>query len=354
MTPPVPAHIWPTATPQDAGFIPDLSDRIDFGARSGLIPGLHSIVVARHGSLAAERYYTGNDAHWGRELGEVAHGAETLHDVRSVTKSIVSLLYGIALERGEVPPPEAPLLAQFPRYADLAADPARAKLTIAHALTMSLGTAWDEDIPYSNPANSEIAMENAPDRLRYVLDRPIAEEPGTRWVYNGGTAALLGALIEQGTGQRLDAFAREVLFGPLGITTFDWTAGSDGTLSAASGLRLTARDLARIGTLMLGEGAVDGRQIVPEDWIAQSVIPRFPTGEGYGYQWWLGRAPVRALDWAEHAWFGGFGNGGQRLFVMPATGIVMVTYFGNYNQPDAWKFPARLWWEIVLPGLQRA
>lgn len=345
---------WQFATPQDAGFAPDLSEKIDFGMRSGLLPNLHSIVIARHGKIAVERYYTGNDQNWGAPLGEVAHGPDTLHDARSVTKSIVSLLYGIALERGQVPPPEAPLLTQFPRYADLAADIKRARLTVAHALTMSLGTDWDETIPYTDPANSEILMERAADRLRFVLGRPVMHEPGTKWVYSGGASALLGALIEQGTGQKLANFATEALFGPLGIGQFEWHSGKDGVHSAASGLRLTARDLARIGQLALDNGKAGGRQIVPEQWLEQSTLPRLPTGEGpmYGYQWWLGRAPVRAMNWEEQAWFGAFGNGGQRLFVMPSAGIVMAAFFGNYDRMDAWMFPGRLWWEIVLPAIQ--
>ncbi len=330
---------WQHVRPKDAGFDSNLSDKIDYGVRSGLIRGLHGIVIARHGRIAVERYYPGADAHWGRDLGVVAHGPETLHDLRSVTKSVVSLLYGIALERGQVPPPTAPLIAQFPRYAELAADSKRADMTVAHALTMSLGTEWNEDLPYTDPANSEIQMEQAPDRLRFVLDRPMTHEPGTRWTYNGGTAALLGALIEQGSGQRLDTFAREALFAPLGIAGFAWAAGRDGTHSAASGVRLTARDLARIGQLLLEKGEIDGKQIVPRSWIEQSTMARLSTDAGppdYGYQWWLGSAPVKAMDWTEQPWIGGFGNGGQRLFIMPATGVVMVAFFGNYDQTNAW------------------
>ncbi len=339
------------AAPESQGFVPDLSQRIDYGVRSGLLPGLHSVIVARHGRIVVERYYAGEDAEWGVPLGVVQHGPETLHDVRSVSKSIVGLLYGIALGQGKVPPPEAPLLAQFPAYADLGRDPVRAKITVSHALTMSLGTEWNEEIPYTNPANSEIQMEMAPDLLRYVLDRPMILEPGERWTYNGGTSALLGALIEKGTGQKLPDYAREVLFGPLGISDFHWAAGKNGVHSAASGLRLTARDLVRIGQLVL-EG---GQGIVPESWIARSMVPRLPTGEGpsYGYQWWLGAAPVKAMDGKERPWFAGFGNGGQRLFISPATGIVMVTFFGNYDRMNNWMYPGRIWWEIVLPGLEK-
>lgn len=342
-------------TAEAAGFVDNLAQRIDHGVQSGLLPGLHSLVVLRAGKLVLERYDRGLDEAWGQPLGEVAHGPQTLHDLRSVTKSVVSLLYGIALDRGMVPPPEAPLLASLGRYPDLAADPQRVRLTVAHALTMALGTEWNEAIPYSDPANSEIQMERAADRLRFVLDRPIVGEPGRQWVYNGGASAIIGALIEQGSGQRLDEFARDALFEPLGISNWHWQAGSDGVPSAASGLRLCARDLARIGQLLLDGGRVGDRQIVPRAWIEQSTTVKLATTEGtdYGYQWWLGEAPVKAMDWQPHPWIAGFGNGGQRLFVMPATGLVMAAFFGNYNQMNGWVFPSRIWFEIVLPGIVR-
>src|SRR5262249_43396736 len=155
------------------------------------------------------------------------------------TKSIVGLLYGIALERGYVPRPEEKLLKQFPEYPDIGADPAQDRLTVQHALTMTLGTEWDElSIPYTDPRNSEIAMDRAADRYRYILERPVIEPPGTRWIYNGGATALLARLIAKGTGRTLSAFAQEVLFEPLGISRVEWMQAPDGAASAASGLRM--------------------------------------------------------------------------------------------------------------------
>ncbi|SRR6266496_1537433 len=214
-------------------------------ARSGRVPNLHGVVVRQHGELVAEHYGAGEDFAWGRSLGRVAFGPDTVHDVRSVTKSVVALLYGIALDRGLVPAPDEPLLHSFPEHADLAVDPRRAGRTVEHALTMSLALEWDESGPYTSPANSEIAMELAPDRYRYVLERPVIGEPGQRWSYRGDASAIIGQLIRKGTGQFLPEFARAVLFEPLGIDTFEWMAGADGVASAASGLRLTPRGLAR-------------------------------------------------------------------------------------------------------------
>jgi CubicO group peptidase (beta-lactamase class C family) len=269
-----------------------------------------------------------------------------------VTKSIVGLLYGIALDRGQVPAPQAPLLAQFPEYPDLQADPGRARLTVEHALTMTLGTEWDESRSYTDPENSEIAMERAPDRYRFILERPILAEPGARWTYSGGSVALIGALIERGSGKSLANFAREALFEPLGISSFEWNVGGDGVASAASGLRLRGRDLLRIGSLVLGRGELDGRRIVSRSWLHDALKPAVPTGDGlhYGRLWFLGDAPTPALS-GNRPWIAGFGNGGQRLWLMPDADLACVTFSGRYNTPDSWVAPTRVWREIVLASL---
>lgn len=325
--------------------------RLDRAIASGHIAGLHAVVLTRNGRTLAERYFSGRDYTWGVDLGVVDHGPDTLHDLRSVTKSIVSLLYGIALERKQVPPPETPLLDALPRYADLC-DEARRRITIADALTMSMGTLWDETVPYTSDANSEIAMERSPDRLRYALDRPIVESPGRNWIYNGGAAALIGAVVAEGVGQPIEDFAGEVLFEPLGIDRFEWVRSWDGVAAAASGLRLTARDLAKIGNMMLAGGRCNDRPIVSADWIDRSTRPRLSAtpDNDYGFFWWTGTSTL-ASGGAALPWYAGFGNGGQRLLVLPAAGVVLSTFFGNYDQPEFWLPPTRLWNDVILPAL---
>jgi CubicO group peptidase (beta-lactamase class C family) len=333
-------------------FSPDLPRKLAAGIESGLLRHLHAVLIGHNGELALETYYNGRDENWGKPLGDVAFDAQTLHDLRSVTKSVVSLLYGMALDRGLVPPPEAPLFARFPDYPDLQADTTKAGITIEHALTMSMGLQWDENRPYTDPLNSEIAMENARDRYRFILEQPVVAEPGTRWIYSGGSVALIGALIARGTGQSLPDFARETLFGPLGIEQFEWNSGPDGVASAASGLRLCPRDLLRIGNMVLKGGEHEGRRIVSQGWIEASLKPAIETGDGlhYGRLWFLGEAPTPALS-GERNWAAGFGNGGQRLWLMPDAGVVVVIYSGHYNEWDAWVTPNRVWREIVLANL---
>lgn len=320
---------------------------LDAAVAAGKLDGLHSVLVWHRGTVVAERHYPGTDWRWGRSLGRIEPTGDSLHDLRSVTKSITSLLYGIALAEGKVPPPEAPLLAQFPDYADLAGDPLRDAITVGDALSMQMGTEWDENRPYTDSRNSEVAMEMAPDRYRFVLGRPMREAPGRHWIYNGGATALIGGLIARGTGRTLDAYAREKLFTPLGIARFDWIKGNDGVPSAASGLRLGIRDLARIGIMVARGGRWQGRQIVPADWLERSFEPLAAATSGlrYGYFWWLasGEGPP--------TWMAGFGNGGQRLTIAPNEDLVVAVFAGNYNKPEAWKVPVAVILEHVVPTL---
>ena len=227
---PRPPPTWPPISPADAGFAPDLEARLDKLIADKRAWNLHGVVVVRDGRLVLERYFEAEDNARGRDLGKVAFKPDTLHDMRSVSKGVVGLLYGIALEQGKVPAPEAPLFAVVSRVRRPGrARPGRDRLTIHHVLTMTMGTDWDESsMPYSNPANSEIAMDLAPDRFRYILERRVVMEPGKRWTYCGGATALLARIIAKGTGKPLHAFAREALFDPLGLGPTEWLADAKG------------------------------------------------------------------------------------------------------------------------------
>jgi CubicO group peptidase (beta-lactamase class C family) len=345
---------WRKTQPSDAGFASDIEARLDKLITSGRARNLHGVVILRKGALVLERYDAGEDEIWGAPIGRVAFGPDTLHDLRSVTKSILGLLYGLALAQGKVPPPERPLLEAFPEYADTATDPRYKRLTIAHALTMSLGLEWNEDIPYQDPANSEIQMERAPDRYRYIFSRSIVADPGTHWIYGAAATTLIGRLIQKGTGQSLPDFARATLFDPIGIGATAWINGLNGEPSASSGLRMTPRDLARIGQLILNRGQWEGRAVVPEEWLEKSFQPYLAVDEfrRYGYFWYLGdlqygNPPNRPIA----HWIGAFGYGGQRLFVFPGLDIAVAITAGNYADKDQWIPPIRVIREVVLPSL---
>ncbi|MEV0968350.1 serine hydrolase domain-containing protein [Microtetraspora glauca] len=313
--------------------------RLARAAEQGRIPDLHGVVAVRDGRVILEYYGEGVDFRLNESLGRVRFTPETPHDVRSVTKSVVGLLYGIALADGRVPEPHEPLLRHFPEYPDLAGDPRRAALTVGHALTMTLGFEWNENVPYTSAANSEIAMELAPDRFRYILERPIVAEPGTRWSYCGGASALVARLIEKGTGSALADYARARLFEPLGIGRFEWATGDDGTALAASGLRLAPRDLLAVARLVLDGGG----GIVPASWLAAALRPHVPISEGrhYGYQWYIG-----------DTWVGAFGNGGQRIYVAPALNLAVAVTAGQYDLPDQPTATVVID-EVILAGIGR-
>ncbi|TMS00525.1 serine hydrolase [Nonomuraea basaltis] len=168
-------------------------------------------------------------------------------------------------------------------------------------------------------------MELAPDRYRYVLERPVIEEAGKRWLYCGGASALIGGIIARGTGRPLEEYAATALFGPLGITEFQWSKGDDGLAMAAAGVRLRPIGLAAIGQLVLD----GGRGIVPGDWIKELSRPRVRIDDGfeYGYQWYVGTGARR--------WVQGIGNGGQRLLVAPGEELVVAVTAGEYDQDAA-------------------
>lgn len=353
-----PTRDWEIVGPAKAGFAPDLDERFGIARQAGILPNLHGVLAARGGQIFLKHYLSGPDAVRARPLGVVRFGPDVLHDLRSVTKSIVGLLYGIALAAKRVPGPDANLLEQFPEYPDLASDTDRRRWTIAHALTMTLGTGWNEiTIPYYDPRNSEIAMYNAADRIRYVLERPIAESPGQRWIYNGGATALLGRLIAKGTGSSLQDFARAALFAPLGIAQVEWHCDTDGDAIAASGLRMSLRDLARLGVAVLGCGRRQGQPIIPPGWLEEAFKPHvsMPDGRRYGYQWYLGATAMDdgagRVRWEET--ISAIGNGGQRLFLLPRLDLVVAITAGNYDAADQWRPAIVLLRDVLLPSLRR-
>jgi CubicO group peptidase (beta-lactamase class C family) len=346
---------WEVMSLGDAGFDSAFRQRLNDAIAAKHVWNVHALLVARHGKLVFERYFEGKDDLRGLPLGVVGFTPGTLHDLRSVTKSIVGLVYGIALSRGLVPSPDQPLLAQFPEYADLAGEAYRERLTVEHVLTMTLGTEWNEDIPYTSTANSEIAMDHAADPFRFVLERPCVGPPGERWIYNGGATALLGRLIAKATGQSLPQFARAALFDPLGLGQTVWLTTRRGETSAASGLRMTPRDLLRIGQMVLDGGKMEDKAIVPSNWLTTTLTPKVRIDEArqYGYQWYLGRLPYPdATSPQSAAWAGAAGNGGQRLIVLPELDIAIAVTAGNYDTPDQSIPPTALLREVVLASLR--
>ena len=324
---------WERADPQASGFDANaLCDALRDAAKGEI--NIHAIVVERHGRLVAELYRRGKDKPMSSLFArEVEFGPTDLHDMRSISKSVVSLLVGVAIGQGRIAGVATPVLDFYPRDNDLRT-PARAAITIEHLLTMSSGLAWKEEVTtYGTSANDETHLFWAWRPYRYVLDRAMDASPGERFNYSGGDNTLLADILTRATGKDLRELARTELFEPLGIESWEWVGDIYGRPVSFAGLRLRPRDLAKIGRMVLDHGQWRGRQVVPAGWVAASLAEHIPTGDGrqYGYQWWVGRAEWRGKV---IAWSGAIGNGGQRLYVLPELDMAVVITAGEYNSPD--------------------
>lgn len=292
---------------------------------------LHAVLAWRSGRMLVEHYRRSSDQPVGDWLArEVTFGPDVLHDMRSVSKSVVALLVGQAVARGEIDL-ATPILDFHPDLADLRRD-GREAIRLSHLLDMASGLAWNETTStYGSGANDETRLWWDVSPARYVLDRPLVAAPGALWNYNGGHTVLLADVLEQRSGRKLLDLARTDLFEPLGITTWEWRSGANRRPLAYAGLRLTPPDLLRLGRLALARGAWEGRQVVPEAWIAATLQPSIVVGKGpltYGRHWWSGTVQRggRSL-----AWIAALGNGGQRLYVVPDLELAVVFTAGAYN-----------------------
>ena len=309
---------------------------------------VHAVVVARRGKLVFERYFRGRERHWMDWSPSVRFSPTEKHDIRSISKSVTSLLIGMAVSEDKFPSLDSPVIDCFPEYADLRTTK-NARITFRHLLTMAHGLRWDESRNWKSGANNERQLMEAQDPCRYVLAQPMASPPGSSFNYSGGATTLLGAALAKAVGQPLEVYASERLFDPLGITDFEWLGFTNNTAAAAfAGLRLRPRDLAKLGQLVADEGRWNGKQILPAWWIGESTTPHVNAdGHGalyYGYQWWLGRS---LLSGRELNWTAGFGAGGQRLFIVPGLDLVVAVNAFNYRSHIAIAILNRL----VMPAV---
>lgn len=323
---------WQTAEPASVGLDPAALCRLASRFAAWKEANVHAVLVARHGRLVFEQYFTGSDQQWGRPPADVAFGPSVPHDLRSITKSVVSLLVGVGIDKGWVHDIDQPVFSLLPDYADLRT-PEKERITLRDLLTMSAGLTWSEDLPYSDPKNSETGMDTAADPCRYVLEQPVADPAGTVWTYSGGSAALIACVLRKATGKTIDELARTALFEPLGIAHVEWARyPRTGEPVAASGLRLLPRDTLKFGQLVLDHGAWHGHQVVPAAWVDAAVSPQIngPGSVFYGFQFWLGRSLVarREVDWVA-----GIGYGGQRLFIVPSLDLTVLIHAGLYASP---------------------
>jgi len=344
---------WETASLRtenlDLKLFGELFDRIN---RNGY-KNVHSVLLVKNGKLVVEEYFPGRDSNGKYRKFQ----RDMWHEMHSVTKSVNSILIGIAIDKHLIGGVDEKVSALFPEYADVFADHKRDTLQLKHLLTMSSGLSWDEwTHPYGDPRNDLAAMDHSKDVVRYVLERPVLAKPGVKFAYSGGTSIALGEIVHHSSGLRTDEFAERNLFVPLGISHYSWWKYTNGTVDAGGGLVLRPRDMAKIGYLFLNGGRWLGKRIVSEEWVKEStrnyVDPRqFPAwiqADGYGYQWWLRsfKAGGRVVE-SYHA----AGRGGQFIFVFPD--LQMVAVFTGWNDNALGVQPFDMLRRYILPAATR-
>jgi CubicO group peptidase (beta-lactamase class C family) len=306
----------------DPSRIMDLSSRIDLGD----FDHVHSLLIARGGELVFDAYYRD-------------HTQDSLHTLQSVTKSFASTLIGIAVDQ-DLLNLDATLPTLLPsRSREIALDPRKSQIRLRDLLSMRSGLQWDEwGCDYHDiTCNSNRQMNDSEDWVGFVLEQPVVEAPGTRFVYNSGASILLSAILLEATGQDPAGFAEQYLFGPLQIDDYRWyrnTLHPDKLPHFGGGLRLKTRDLAKLGQLYLNGGRWQGHQVVSSDWIESATTAREQVSlfDYYGFQWW-----TRAMDGRlghqpspDDVWFG-WGYGGQHVFAVPSLDLVVVVNSWNSN-----------------------
>lgn len=305
---------WPVAA----------SDSVDRGRlssalnllRSGRLRGVHSLLILRHGELVHEEYFNGSTP---------THS----HQLRSVTKSVASLLAGIAIGRGLLDESDR-VIDVLPDYVSTDDSDLKRKMTVRDVLSMRAGLAWKQ-WGYPDDEHTNHNMVDAKDWIRFVLDLPLAHPPGAAFNYSDGVANLIAAMLDARTGATTAQFARANLFDALGIDSAQWWGSDpDGRVATAWGLKLTSRDLARFGELVNAGGTIDGRTIVSNTYLERALQPISKNIAGrwhYGYFWWM-------LDVEEPNTriYAGRGLGNQMLVMIPESDIVIVMTAWNRAQ----------------------
>lgn len=344
-----------TATLKDVGVNERNIKAMQDSITGGLYANIHSILILRDNKLVYEKYFPGNDVIRGKgSVGFVDHHRDSLHDIRSVNKSVVSAAVMIAIGQGKIKSTDQRVLSFFPEYAKYDTGMKR-EITIQHLLNMSAGLEWNEEISYADTTNSESRMNRSPNAIDFILSRKMADTPGIKFNYSGGCTQLLAAIVEKVAGMEIDSFTEQFLFKPLGINRYTWVKITDGKPSAPSGLRLRSRDMAKFGLLYLNNGKWNDKQIIPSQLVAQTLKKQISTPYKdstyhmeYSNQFWMS-AEIRKGK--EVSWVQCQGNGGQMVIIDKRLDLVVVITAGTYNQGNLRKSSWDIYMDFIYPAV---
>ena len=330
----------------DTNLIKELFERV----ADNSYKNIHSVLLVKNGKLVVEGYFPGQDSKGQHQ----AFTRDTLHEMHSATKSVNSILIGIAIDQHLIRGVDEKISSFLPEYSDIFTNKEKDAIRLKDLLSMTAGLSWDEwTYPYTDPRNDAAMMASRADFSRYVLERPVATTPGTKFTYNSGISLLLGEIIYKASGLKADKFAGRYLFSPLGITNYAWGKAPNGVVNTLGGLALRPRDMAKIGCLFLNGGRWQGKQIVSEKWVKESTqqqvgagqLPTWFLADGYGYQWWLGSFPVRGQVVKSYS---ARGRGGQFIIIFPT--LQMVAVFTGWNDNELLGQPLDMLQQYVIPA----
>jgi CubicO group peptidase (beta-lactamase class C family) len=265
------------------------------------LPRLRTLLVARHGEMEVERHFRGP-------------GLDVPANVKSVSKSVLSALVGLAISEGHLEGADQAIGEFFPRQLGDDDDPRKREITVSHLLTMQSGLEGTSGSNYGRWVTSR-------DWIGHALARPMLSDPGSARVYSTGNSHILSAVLTQATGQSTWAYARDRLSEPLGLSIPRWPTDPQGIYFGGNEMRLTPRAMVRFGELYRNGGRQGDRQVIPAGWVRESLEPRAPArgrGERYGYGWFLSTVGGYPMFYA-------WGYGGQFIFVVPALELTVVT-----------------------------
>ena len=341
------SNLWPTkgwmkATSASVGLDEKVLDAFDKELASGKYGLVDSFTVFRRGKeVYAKKYAHDYGQIYAKEAKEKGplnarltgpynyfdpswhpyYKGTDLHSMQSVSKTVTSVIFGIAMTRGDF---KADVDTPIMKYFDLAkvknVDDRKRRMTLKNVLTMTTGLEWNEDVPYDDPRSDSSLMEATDDWVQYVIDKPMTAEPGKVFNYNSGATELLAYIFQKETGQDLEKYGEKYLFAPLGMDHY-WKRTYLGVVDTEGGLYLRDADLAKIGYLYLNDGLWDGKRIVSQEWVKQSLTPYIEADQDYqyGYKWWLyGRRDAKSFVWTCR------GFGGQGLKVFPQEKLLVV------------------------------
>lgn len=308
-----PTQGWRTAPPEAHGFdSAKLAEGLQLMRQKGL--DIHSFLMVHNGYVVVDAYFYPYDG-------------QTVHEVASVSKSLMTTLIGIAIDQGKLKLDD-PMLSFFPDRRIANRDALKEKITVRHLASMSSGL----DCTSAGDEQTLAEMRPTQDWVQFALDRRVRWEPGTHFVYCSPAIHLLSPILQKATGMTALEFAKQYLFGPLGIREVLWLTDPQGYNRGSEGAYLKPQDMAKLGYLWLNKGVWEGKQVVSKQWVEDSVKVQMKLGEGddYGYGWWV------ATD--QPAAYNAIGRGGQRIIVVPGWNLIIVTTGGGYSfdQIEPW------------------